>query len=41
MAWDFKTDPEFQKKLDWISGFVEEELIDLLVLGLQNRVQLV
>ena len=26
MAWDFKTDPEFQKKLDWIDRFVREEV---------------
>ena len=26
MAWDFCTDPEFQKKLDWIRTFVDEEI---------------
>ena len=26
MAWDFKTEPEFQKKLDWIDRFVREEV---------------
>ncbi|HEX4659633.1 MAG TPA: acyl-CoA dehydrogenase family protein [Streptosporangiaceae bacterium] len=26
MAWDFETDPEYQKKLDWASGFVREEV---------------
>ncbi len=26
MAWDFSTDPEFQKQLDWISDFVTEEV---------------
>jgi len=26
MAWDFDTDPEFQEKLDWIDGFVREEI---------------
>lgn len=26
MAWDFETEPEFQKKLDWIENFVREEV---------------
>lgn len=26
MAWDFETDPEFQKKLDWMDEFVREEV---------------
>jgi acyl-CoA dehydrogenase len=26
MAWDFETDPEFQKKLDWIDQFLENEV---------------
>ena len=26
MAWDFETDPEFQKKLDWIEDFMREEV---------------
>ena len=26
MAWDFSTDPEFQEKLDWMDGFVREEI---------------
>ncbi|WP_068270904.1 acyl-CoA dehydrogenase family protein [Aldersonia kunmingensis] len=26
MAWDFETDPEFQKKLDWANEFVREEV---------------
>ncbi|MEH6581404.1 MAG: acyl-CoA dehydrogenase family protein [Halioglobus sp.] len=29
MAWDFRTEPEFQKKLDWVQTFVDEELIPL------------
>lgn len=29
MAWDFSTDADFQKKLDWVKHFVEEELIPL------------
>lgn len=32
MAWDFETDPEFQKKLDWVERFVNEELIPLEVI---------
>src|SRR5580693_2487458 len=26
MAWDFETDPEYQKKLDWADTFVREEV---------------
>ena len=26
MAWDFSTDPEFQKKLDWVEEFCREEI---------------
>jgi acyl-CoA dehydrogenase len=26
MAWDFETEPEFQKELDWIDAFVKEEV---------------
>ena len=26
MGWDFSTEPEFQKKLDWIAEFVREEI---------------
>jgi acyl-CoA dehydrogenase len=26
MAWDFETEPEFQKKLDWANAFVREEV---------------
>lgn len=29
MAWDFETDAEFRRKLDWVKQFVEEELIPL------------
>jgi hypothetical protein len=25
MAWDFETDPEYQKVLDWADEFVREE----------------
>ncbi len=33
MAWDFETDREFQKELDWIDAFVREEVepLDLLL----------
>jgi len=32
MAWDFETDPEFQRQLDWMDSFVREEVepLDLL-----------
>ncbi|MFC3077633.1 acyl-CoA dehydrogenase family protein [Phenylobacterium terrae] len=33
MAWDFETDPEFQKKLDWIEDFMREEVEPLSELG--------
>ena len=26
MAWDFSTEPEFQKKLDWVEHFCREEV---------------
>src|ERR1700704_6366127 len=34
MAWDFETDPEFQKKLDWIETFMAEEVEPLSHLGM-------
>lgn len=33
MAWDFETDPDFQEKLDWIDGFVRNEVEPLAHLG--------
>ena len=33
MAWDFETDPEFQKKLDWIEEFMRDEVEPLSQLG--------
>ncbi len=34
MAWDFETEPEFQRELDWIDRFVRDEIEPLdLVLG--------
>ncbi len=32
MAWDFSTEPEFAKKLDWVREFVREEVEPLEVL---------
>ena len=26
MGWNFETDPEFQKELDWITNFVRKEV---------------
>ena len=26
MAWDFRTDPEFQEQLDWMHAFVRQEI---------------
>ena len=26
MAWDFSTEPEFQKKLDWVDEFCREQI---------------
>ena len=34
MAWDFETDPEFQKKLDWIETFMDEEVEPVSHLGM-------
>ena len=34
MAWDFETDPEFQKKLDWIEEFMREEVEPVSHLGM-------
>jgi len=34
MAWDFETEPEFQRELDWMDAFVREEVEPLdLILG--------
>src|SRR5713101_5778481 len=35
MAWDFSTEPEFQKKLDWVEQFCREEIepLDLVFPG--------
>ena len=34
MAWDFETDPEFQKKLDWIETFMADEVEPISYLGM-------
>ncbi|WP_028938160.1 acyl-CoA dehydrogenase family protein [Pseudonocardia spinosispora] len=34
MAWDFSTEPEFDKKLDWMRDFVRDEIIPLETLEL-------
>ncbi len=36
MAWDFSTEPEFQQQLDWMSGFVREEIWPLETLELDT-----
>src|SRR3954471_10896844 len=33
MAWDFSTEPEFEEKLEWMRGFVRDEIIPLETLG--------
>jgi len=34
MAWDFETDPQFQKKLDWIEEFMADEVEPISHLGM-------
>ncbi len=34
MAWDFSTEPDFQAQLDWMAGFVREEIWPLETLDL-------
>ena len=34
MAWDFSTEPEFEEKLEWMRGFVRDEIIPLETLDL-------
>jgi alkylation response protein AidB-like acyl-CoA dehydrogenase len=34
MAWDFSTEPEFEEKLEWMRGFVREEVYPLETLDL-------
>ena len=33
MAWDFSTEPEFEAKLDWMRGFLREEILPLEALS--------
>jgi acyl-CoA dehydrogenase len=33
MAWDFQTEPEFEAKLEWMRGFLREEIIPLEALA--------
>ena len=37
MAWDFSTEPEFEEKLEWMRGFVREEVFPLETLDLTLR----
>ncbi len=34
MAWDFTTEPEFEAQLEWMRGFVRDEVFPLETLGL-------
>ena len=36
MAWDFSTEPEFEEKLEWMRGFVRDEIIPLETLELDR-----
>src|SRR4051812_10280918 len=36
MTWDFSTEPEFEKKLEWMRGFVRDEIIPLETLDLDR-----
>src|SRR5438477_7307831 len=36
MAWDFSTEPEFEKKLEWMRTFVREEVYPLETLDLDE-----
>jgi acyl-CoA dehydrogenase len=35
MAWDFSTEPEFESKLEWMRGFVRDEIMPLETLDLE------
>ena len=39
MAWDFETDPEFQKELDWVDQFITEKVepLDFIVVNPFDR----
>src|SRR4051794_34452472 len=34
MAWDFSTEPEFEEKLEWMRGFVREQIMPFELLNL-------
>ena len=36
MAWDFATEPEFEAKLEWMRGFVRDEIIPLETLDIDQ-----
>jgi acyl-CoA dehydrogenase len=36
MAWDFSTEPEFEEKLEWMRGFVRDEIFPLETLDLDH-----
>jgi hypothetical protein len=38
MAWDFCADPDFQPTLDWITGFISDEVHPLEPLSAQEAV---
>src|SRR3954469_13719920 len=35
MAWDFSTEPEFEEKLEWMRGFVRDEIFPLGTLDIE------
>src|SRR4051794_5427972 len=37
MAWDFHTEPEFEEQLEWMRGFVREEIFPLETLDLDHQ----
>ena len=37
MAWDFETEPEFEEKLEWMRGFVRDEIFPLELLDIPDR----
>ena len=36
MAWDFSTEPEFEEQLEWMRGFVREDVVPLETLDLSD-----
>ena len=37
MAWDFATEPEFEEQLEWMRGFVRDEIYPLEPLNLEDE----